>query len=583
MDDKMKDVLLWYQFSDHYGNIQSQIYRDPIKVIQTNCIEEVIPCLKMIEEEVKNNYYAAGYISYEAAPAFDSAFKVNQNPKMPLIWFGIFEQPKLETPNVQKPFTVSDWVPSTNRQEYETNINKIKQSIQNGDTYQVNYTIRLHAQFKGNDLAFFHQLFHAQTSQYSAYLNIGDYRILSASPELFFRKDGDNIITKPMKGTMKRGLTVEQDEEHASWLYHSEKNRAENLMIVDLLRNDLGVIAKPGTVEVPKLFEIEKYPTVHQMTSTITAQIDQHVSIIDIFQALFPCGSITGAPKIKTMEIISQLESEPRDVYCGTIGYISPNGEAVFNVPIRTVTIHQPSGRATYGVGGGITWDSTSDDEYEEVLTKANILKKKYKEFQLLETILVDEGNCFLLEEHLLRLSQSAKYFNVQLNLEKIRAEVISTASHFKDDKKKIRLTVEQSGKFHIEVQPIHLSSEFELVVLGDQPIKKDHVFLYHKTTNRDIYQRFHEKFPDAYDVLLWNEDREITEFTNGNVVLEIEGKLLTPPVSSGLLPGTFRKKLLNDNKISEARLTVEDLKKASSIWFINSVRKWVKVVLQEV
>ena len=247
---------------------------------------------------------------------------------------------------------------------YDQAINYIKQCIESGDTYQTNYTIRLHSQFNGDGLAFYNRLKKAQSSHYCAYIQTDVHSILSASPELFFHLENGKITTRPMKGTVKRGASYEDDKANANWLYHSEKDRAENVMIVDLLRNDLGMIAESGTVTVDKLFEIEQYPTVHQMTSTISAQVSETTSLVDIFKALFPCGSITGAPKISTMKIIAELENEPRDVYCGAIGYITPNKEAIFNVPIRTVLIDHHSGQAVYGVGGGITWDSTSEGEF---------------------------------------------------------------------------------------------------------------------------------------------------------------------------------------------------------------------------
>lgn len=580
MMDSIDKNLLWYQFADDKGELQSLIFQNPIRVIQANCIDDVIPCFHKVMNAVKSNHYAAGFISYEAAPAFDPSFQVHSKSNMPLLWFGIFNHVENNISISSNQFSMTAWKPNVDKTVYERNIKKIKDYIKQGDTYQVNYTIRMESTFTGDGLSYFLQLSQAQTSNYSAYLNIGNFEILSASPELFFRRKGNQIITKPMKGTIKRGLTSEQDEKYKNWLYHSEKNRAENLMIVDLLRNDLGKIAIPGTVKVSKLFNIETYPTVHQMTSTITAEIDENCTIVDIFRALFPCGSITGAPKIKTMEIIEELEETPREVYCGAIGYIRPNGDAIFNVPIRTVTINKDSNKAIYGVGGGITWDSTSIDEYEEILTKANVLQEKRKDFQLLETILIDEGKCFLLTEHLQRLEKSANYFKFPLDIEKIKKELIDTASLFPQEKQKLRLIVFNTGEFQMETSPLLNTEKPKFVRFSDVPIQKENIFVYHKTTNRDVLKSIQEKNKDVYDIILWNEKGEITEFTNGNIILELKGKLLTPPVSSGLLPGTFRQLLINQNKISEAILTKDDVIQASRIWFINSVRKWEEVFL---
>lgn len=568
---KINQPLLVFDFAN-----KPLTFTNPIKVITAHTIEEVLPCFEQIQVAIENGYYVAGYLSYEGAPAFDSAYKVNVRSQLPLLWFGVFSEPQQQSVNSDGSYSLSDWIPSVSMDEYEDSIKTIKNAIENGDTYQTNYTIRLHSEFKGDDLAFYSNLKKAQSSKYCAYLNTGQHSILSASPELFFHLKDNEITTRPMKGTIKRGKSFSEDQENARWLYHSEKNRAENVMIVDLLRNDLGMVAVPGTVQVPELFNIEQYPTVHQMTSTITAKIDPSKKIVDIFRALFPCGSITGAPKISTMEIIADLESEPRDVYCGAIGYITPEQEAIFNVPIRTVVIDQKSSAATYGVGGGVTWDSTTAGEYEEILAKASLLKAENPEFLLLESLLLKDGEYFLLEEHLSRLEKSAKYFNIPFDLDEVRRKLTSLTDV--QGEYKVRLLLGEN--IEVEIQPITKFSEPVKIALADQPIDKNDSFLYHKTTCREVYSKFQEKFPDVFDVLLWNQDGELTEFTNGNLVLEIDGKLWTSPISSGLLGGTFREKLVRCGEIHEKTLTIEDLKSSTKIWFINSVRKWMEVEL---
>lgn len=257
----------------------------------------------------------------------------------------------------------------------------------------------------------------------------------------------ETITTRPMKGTINRGKTVEEDKENAKWLYKSEKNRAENIMIVDLLRNDLSVIAQPTSVHVPKLFEIEQYPTVHQMTSTVQAKVKKQTDLVDVFRAIFPCGSITGAPKISTMEIISELETTPREVYCGAIGFITPKKEAIFNVPIRTVVIEGKTGVATYGVGGGITWDSTTKGEYHEMLDKARLLEEERPDFRLLESLLLEDGEYFLLEEHIHRLSNSANYFGIPMNKEKVKTALLSFAKSYENGPYKVRLLFSKKKK----------------------------------------------------------------------------------------------------------------------------------------
>ncbi|MFB9986614.1 aminodeoxychorismate synthase component I [Bacillus benzoevorans] len=571
--------LLSFEFADSNGEIQPLTFVKPLKVITANRIEEVLPCFQAIQDALHNGYYAAGFLSYESAPAFDSSYKVNTEKTMPLLWFGIFSEPLKEPLSSNGTYKLAQWRPSVKPSEYDAAIQSIKHSIECGDTYQTNYTIQLTSDFQGDDVAFFASLKRAQSSNYCAYIHTGEHRILSASPELFFHLKEGRITTRPMKGTVKRGKSSAEDIANADWLYHSEKNRAENVMIVDLLRNDLNVIANLGTVQVPKLFEVEHYPTVHQMTSTITAEVPADILLADLFKALFPCGSITGAPKISTMNIIADLETAPRGVYCGAIGYITPDQEAVFNVPIRTVVVDQ-TGRAVYGVGGGITWDSTVEGEYHEILAKASLLEEERPEFHLLESILLENGEFHLLEEHLNRLQSSAQYFAFPFHLEDINQTLQSISKQNKQGKFKIRFLLSQKGEIEIDAQMITPPKVPLKIILADEPLNKDNPFLYHKTTNRSIYSHFQKSHKDVFDILLWNEDGELTEFTNGNVVLEIDGVLWTPPISSGLLAGTFRESLIKEGTIHEKKLTTADLSKSTNIWFINSVRKWLKVQL---
>ncbi|WP_449444658.1 aminodeoxychorismate synthase component I, partial [Ureibacillus acetophenoni] len=549
--------LLSFEFATSTGQIQPLTFSNPVQLLIAKSEQEILHCLLQVQEAVENGYYAAGFLTYEGAKAFDAAYQVRNGHIMPLLWFGIFDEPIQESINSSGSYHIENWQPTVSVDEYHAAIASIKDSIEKGDTFQANYTIRLHSEFQGDDIALFQKLKRAQSSNYCAYINTGEHSILSASPELFFHIEGDEITTRPMKGTVLRGKTAAEDEENARWLYHSEKNRSENVMIVDLLRNDLGRIAEMGSVQVTKLFEIEHYPTVHQMTSTIKAKISPNTSYVDIFKALFPCGSITGAPKIKTMEIIADLENTPREVYCGAIGYFTPKGEAVFNVPIRTVVIDQQTGQATYGVGGGITWDSTAEGEYHEVLAKASFLEKDVPDFQLLESLLLSDGEFFLLDEHLSRLSLSAKYFGFPFNKEKIQDTLLNLVkgNHLGDYK--VRLLLSKKGDITAEVQSINKSESPLFVSLADKPVNKDNLFLYHKTTNRKVYEDFKRDSIDVFDVLLWNENGELTEFTNGNVVLEIDGSYFTPPIQCGLLSGTYREVLIKEGKITEKTLTL--------------------------
>ncbi|MCB5936667.1 aminodeoxychorismate synthase component I [Caldibacillus thermoamylovorans] len=593
------EPLLAFEFASSTGEIIPYLFKDPLEIIEAYTFEDVLTGLDRIQDAINQGYYAAGFLSYESAPAFHQVLKVKNGNTMPLLWFGIFSEPDHAYVNRTRSFSLSDWQPDVSQREYRTAISQIKNAIKKGITYQTNYTLQLNARFQGDAISLFTQMKNAQAANYSAYIHTGEFSVISASPELFFHLKDNVLTTKPMKGTVKRGKTFEEDREKAEWLYQSEKNRAENIMIVDLLRNDLGMIAEIGTVHVEKLFEIEPYPTVHQMTSTIKAKLKSNTKFVDIFKAIFPCGSITGAPKASTMKIIAELEKAPREVYCGTIGFITPDKEAIFNVPIRTIIIDNKSGKATYGVGGGITWDSTAEDEYNEVLAKSSILEVDFPEFQLLESILLENGKYFLPEEHLERMKKSAAYFQFHFDEEKIKQSLYKLASDNGQGLYKVRLLLEKNGDIFTEIHSIGLGQtgvksieqadsfmehvapslgERPKIVLADKPIEHENIFYYHKTTNRKIYSQFQSQNPDIFDVLLWNKDMELTEFINGNVVLEIDGKLWTPPVKSGLLAGTYRGFLLKQGKISEKTLKLADLNTCTKIWLINSVRKWVEV-----
>src|SRR5699024_10959086 len=341
------------------------------------------------EQATKEGKYAAGYISYEAAPAFDPNLHAKSGNRMPLLWFGIFPEPDATCKHSpeNKQFQTGIWHPDVSTDKYYKNIDKIQDYMKQDQIKQVNYTIQMAADFKGDSFAFYKQLQQAQEATYTAYLDIGDFTILSASPELFFRLEDNKITTKPMKGTVRRGKTYQEDKEHAIWLYQSEKDRTENRLIVDVMRADLAKIAKAGTIKTTNLYEIEQYPTVYQMTSTITADPQNEKNITDIFRALFPCGSITGLPKEKTMHVLTDFEVATREVYCGAVGFWSRGNDAVFSVPIRTVTIDNRNEQATYGVGGGLTLGSTREGEYDEVLANAKVLYTGRPHCSLFETL----------------------------------------------------------------------------------------------------------------------------------------------------------------------------------------------------
>ena len=365
----------------------------------------------------------------------------------------------------------------------------------------------------------------------------------------------------------------------------SEKDRAENLMIVDLLRNDLGRVAQWGTVAVPELFTRERYPTVWQMTSTVTADLRPEITLADLFAALFPCGSVTGAPKVAAMRRIAQLESTPRQIYCGSIGWLSPENEAVFSVAIRTALLDQATGSIAYGIGGGITWDSTAEGEYQEAIAKAAAITETQEmpEFELLETLHLENGHYTLKERHLQRLLDSAHYFAIPCDRETTMYHLENVARSAPEGSWRVRLLVAQDGSVQTECHALALSPDEPLfVVLGKKSIDSNNRFLYHKTTHRAVYQEQRALFPDVFDVLLWNEKNEITEFTMGNVVVEIAGQCWTPPLESGLLAGTLRAEMLATGRIRERVIPLSDLPLAEQLWFINSVRGWVSVDLKK-
>jgi len=363
-------------------------FNEPIETLSTDDQDSVSTVLDTVEQQVREKNFAVGFVAYEAAPAFDPALVVNRPGELPLVWFAIFPEAKEITfPNVPRTaIEPLSWQLSIDDSEYQSALAQIKKHIHDGDTYQVNYTFRMRTRFPEDTWNLFVHMIHAQGYGYGAYIDSGDFCICSASHELFFSLENNRITSRPMKGTVPRELDIQSDREQAVWLKNSPKNRAENLMIVDMVRNDLGQIADTGSVRTSSLFDIERYPTLWQMTSTVQATTRTNIS--GIFRALFPPASITGAPKSRTMEIIAQLENDPRKIYTGSIGLIRPDRSAQFNVAIRTVLVDRKKREAEYGVGGGIVWDSETQNELEECYTKARVLTYIQEEFDLLETIL---------------------------------------------------------------------------------------------------------------------------------------------------------------------------------------------------
>jgi len=567
-------------------------FREPCLILTAHRLAEVLPALHQAERLVeRNGWYAAGFVSYEAAPAFDSALTTRSlDDDFPLLWLALYPVPaKLDAlAPPAAPSRLGVWTPSIRREDYIDSIARIKEHIASGRTYQVNYTLRLRTAFSGDAYALFYDLVGAQVSGYSAFVDTGRYAVCSASPELFFERDGDLISCRPMKGTIKRGRTLAEDQAQARSLAGSEKDRAENVMIVDMVRNDLGRIAELGSVEVPSLFTEERYPTLWQLTSTVTAR--SRVSFTDLIAALFPCASITGAPKISTMRIIADLETAPRRIYTGAIGFLSPGRKAQFNVAIRTALVDRQLGLAEYGVGGGIVWDSTPHGEYEEALLKARVLIERRPDFSLLETLLwTHSDGIFLPDRHARRMADSATYFGISTTREQIEAhlgrlaaDLAASPSSALGYAQRIRLLLAHAGALSHETSPLEAPSTKPLrVSLAAQPVNTSDVFLFHKTTHRAVYESARQPHPECDDVLLWNERGELTEFTLGNLVLELDGEQITPPVECGLLPGTFREWLLERGEVRERLITRDDLSRCGRIYRVNSVKRWETVILE--
>jgi para-aminobenzoate synthetase/4-amino-4-deoxychorismate lyase len=574
------------------ANQHSYLFLKPIRVVTANHLDEIPRLFAEIEAAAAEGLYVAGYLSYEAGYHFEKfTGALPAVDGSPLAWFGIYSTSAIfdhaqghflgpnPLPLLQKSEKTTGPVAQglaleIGKAQYCARILEIKARIAAGETYQVNFTDRVTFSPPAAPEDTFAALAKQQSVAYSAFLNVADHHILSLSPELFFRIEDGRIVTRPMKGTMSRGLDAVEDAEAALRLQHDEKNRSEHVMIVDLLRNDLGRICNTGSIQVDGLFSVEKYETLLQMTSTVSGMLRPKVSYYNIFQSLFPSGSVTGAPKIQTMGIIRELERGPRGVYTGAIGFIAPNGTSVFNVAIRTLVIKD--GLASMGVGGGIVADSDPADEYRECLLKSAFLTRSRREFQLIETMLW-KNKYFLLSMHMERLESSASYFNfvfernaVLSRLHELSDSLIAGISY------RIRLLLKSDGNFTLASSELHAEPSTASIWLFPERTSSADVFMRHKTTQREIYDRGYSGARAAGfdEVVFQNEKGEITEGAISNIFIRKNGKLLTPPLGCGVLPGVFRRHLLATDKTAQEQvLTVEDLKTADAVFLCNSVR----------
>ncbi|MDQ3675088.1 MAG: aminodeoxychorismate synthase component I [Gemmatimonadota bacterium] len=581
--------------------------RHPRSVLIAQSLDDVIPLLREAESAAARGSWVALALSYDAAPAFDSALDTHRDADFPLLWCGIFDDAvsppsdyesaaptnvasanessrasKALSGASESEFEVSPFEPALEGRDYLRAIEAIRNYIAAGDTYQVNYTFPLRGTVSGNLFACFDTVARSQGAGYSAYIDIGSHQILSFSPELFFRRDGTTIITKPMKGTARRGRWLSEDDERAAQLAVSQKDRAENVMIVDLLRNDLGRIAEVGSVEVTALFEVERFNRVLQMTSTIRATQRADADLVSVLSALFPCGSVTGAPKVRSTQIIRELEPFPRGIYTGAIGLLSPSGDIVFNVAIRTLAVDARTRRATLGVGGGITWDSTVESEYDESLVKASFLTDRWPGFSLLETLALIDGEYKLLERHLKRASDSARYFGFRFSEGAVRKALDVVAERHATGEWRVRLLVDTDGNPRTEIKPLGAKrDEPRRVKLFPHPIDDTDALLYHKISARERYDAALEECQPCDDVIFRNSRGNVTESTIANIVLAVDGKKWTPPREAGLLAGTFREELIETGQVLERDISVAELERVGEFWLVNSVRGWMRARIQ--
>ena len=548
-----------------------QIFTDTIKELKTKDIKEVKHLLAEVEAYQNQGYYAVGYVSYEAAPAFETKFEVIDDPLMSeyLLYFTIHESVQTEPiPLTYKPITLpKTWQELTSAEEYKAAIEHIHHHIRQGDTYQVNYTVQLQQNITADPFAIYNRLVVEQNAHYNAFIQHDDVSIISVSPELFFKKDGDGLTTRPMKGTTNRGLTTETDLKQAQWLAQDQKNRSENMMIVDLLRNDMNRISKIGSENVKSLCLVEQYSTIWQMTSTIETQLLPNSSLGDIFQALFPCGSITGAPKIATMAIIKDVEKQARGVYCGAIGILLPNGPTIFNVAIRTLQMQ--GNKAIYGVGGGITWDSKWEAEYEETKQKSAVLYRQNPKFDLISTGRIHRGKLLFLKEHLNRLQESSRYFSYPFNKEEVQNQVEDLCQSLDfDTDYRLKMSLAKNGELTFEHNQLTgLADVFCQARLVEQTHPLDSPYTYFKTSYRPHISL------EPHEQIYYNQKKELLETSIGNLVLKIEDQLYTPPVHLGLLNGIYRQSLIANNQVTERVLTLDNLKQAQAIYGCNAVR----------
>lgn len=571
----------------------ARLFDDPVRIIRCDAPEDVPDALAAMADATADGHYLAGFLAYELGYVFEPRLLPLLPPhrRQPLIWMGVFPACREIAAGIDPPLTpgkpdntVDGLTLSIDRDAYLAAFERVKAYIAAGDVYQINLTFKHHFQFSGDPVAFYADLRREQRVGHAALIGGGDFHVLSLSPELFLRTQNGQAAMRPMKGTAPRGRTLREDAELRAALAADEKSRAENLMILDLMRNDLGRLAEVGSVTVQDMFRIETFRSLHQMTSGVSAQLRRDIDLPEVIRSIFPCGSVTGAPKIRAMEIIRELEAEPRGVYTGAVGMIAPNGDVDLNVAIRTIMLDD-DGHGELGIGSGIVFDSDGPAEFAESLLKAQFMTGRAAPFELIETMRWDrDGGFFLLDEHLTRLSESAAYFGFACDADAVRAVLEGVAAALAGPCHRVRLTLDEFGGIDVTNAAIDPPSPDARMryVLAEEATDSTDRFLFHKTTRRQFYDRTRERLnreTGCDEAVFVNERGELTEGSYTNLFVERDGCLLTPPLVCGLLNGTLRRALLSDPdcSIEEAVLLPEDLETADRVYLGNSVRGLVR------
>jgi len=577
------------------GNEECYFFSKPDKIHLLKEIEDADAFLSMLDANRKDEGFMYTILPYELGFLFEQRLRNKLNEKdvqsirqnSLIVSFSKRDVQRIKTTDIdftgftKDDFSISNFKLNASKQSFCKNVERIKNFIAEGDTYQVNLTAPAYFQFKGSVESFYSSLLHKQSADYSAFINLPTKILLSLSPELFFELNGETVTAKPMKGTARRGKNSEDDLDNQQKLFLSDKNRAENLMIVDLLRNDLGKISKQNSVTVKKLFEIEKYESLFQMISTVKGSLKSGVQLSELIKNIFPCGSITGAPKIRTMEIIHQLENTSRGIYTGSIGLLLPE-KSIFNIAIRTVEIDKSSLNGKIGIGAGITWGSDAREEYSEVLDKGAFVTKPFSEFSIFTSLLFENRKPFLFKEHIKRLKKSAEYFLYYFDEKKLAHELENCFASLNEKKKyKIRIALNKFGKISITKKELTKNqlSAFKVAV-SNEKIDPSDTFRYFKTTNRELYDseltQYHAAGFD--EILFLNKQKLVIEGSISNIFIFQSGKWRTPPVASGLLNGIYRRYFIKKHDVVEENLRLEDIRKAEKIILTNAVRKIIPV-----